>query len=111
MLSIKAMKIWYGIHKWSSMICTVFLLLLCLTGLPLIFHHELDHLLGNAVEPPEMAADAPRASLDAIVASAKTRRPGEFVQFVSQDDEEPVWFVSMGITPEAQEASAVFMFD
>jgi uncharacterized iron-regulated membrane protein len=26
----------------------VFLLLLALTGLPLIFHHEIDHLLGDA---------------------------------------------------------------
>jgi uncharacterized iron-regulated membrane protein len=111
MLNIQTLKTWYWLHKWTSLICTVFLLLLCLTGLPLIFHHEIDHFLGNAVEPPKMTADAPRVSLDAIVASAQMRRPGEFVRFVSQDDEEPVWFVSMGATPEAQEASAVFMFD
>jgi uncharacterized iron-regulated membrane protein len=33
-------------------VCTVFMLLLCMTGLPLIFHHEIDHLLGNEVEAP-----------------------------------------------------------
>lgn len=36
---------WSVIHTWSSLVCTVFLLLLALTGLPLIFHHELEHLL------------------------------------------------------------------
>ena len=42
-------------HKWSSLVCTVFMLLLCLTGLPLIFHHEIGHLLGTEVEAPEHA--------------------------------------------------------
>ena len=31
-------------HKWSSLVCTVFLLMLCVTGLPLIFHDEVDLL-------------------------------------------------------------------
>jgi uncharacterized iron-regulated membrane protein len=43
---------WAWIHKWSSLVCTVFMLLLCLTGLPLIYHHEIDHLLGNDVAAP-----------------------------------------------------------
>lgn len=105
-------KIWYLIHKWASLICTLFLLLLCLTGLPLIFHHEIDHLLGDAVEPPDLPADAPRASLDTIVAVAKERRLDDFIQFVSQPADEPhAWFVTMSATPDAEEASAVFMFD
>ena len=40
------------------------MLLLCLTGLPLIFAHEIDHLLGNEVEAPEMPANTPFASMD-----------------------------------------------
>ena len=31
------LKLWFLVHKWTSLVCTVFLLLLCLTGLPLIF--------------------------------------------------------------------------
>ena len=46
---------WSWIHKWSSLVCTVFMLLLCLTGLPLIYHHEIGQLLGNEVEPPVLA--------------------------------------------------------
>ncbi|MCL6639680.1 MAG: PepSY domain-containing protein [Firmicutes bacterium] len=89
MLSIKTIKVWCLIHKWTSLLCTVFLLLLCLTGLLLIFHHEIDHLLGDAVEPPALPADTPRASLDRIVETATARRPSEFVQFVSQPADEP----------------------
>jgi uncharacterized iron-regulated membrane protein len=112
MLTPKTLKAWYLIHKWTSLICMVFLLLLCLTGLPLIFHHEIDHLLGDAVEPPAMPADTPTANLDDIVATAKERRPNDFIQFVSQPADEPdAWFVTMAETPTAEEASAAFMFD
>ena len=34
----RAIRIWAWVHTWTSLICTVFLLMLCLTGLPLIFH-------------------------------------------------------------------------
>ena len=39
------------VHTWSSLISTLFLLLLCITGLPLIFHHEIDELLGYDPKP------------------------------------------------------------
>ncbi|MDP3411659.1 MAG: M48 family metalloprotease, partial [Polaromonas sp.] len=54
MLSAPSIRRWSWIHKWSSLICTVFMLLLCITGLPLIFHHEIGHLLGTEVEAPAM---------------------------------------------------------
>ena len=28
-------RAWFLAHKWTSIICTAFLLMLCLTGLPL----------------------------------------------------------------------------
>ena len=52
-------KSWSWLHRWSSLVCTAFMLLLCLTGLPLIFHHEIAHTLGRAVEPAPMPMDAP----------------------------------------------------
>ena len=55
---------WAWIHKWSSLVCTVFMLLLCVTGLPLIFHHEIGHLLGTEIEAVEMPANTPRISMD-----------------------------------------------
>src|SRR5262245_54081735 len=76
------------------------MLLLCLTGLPLIFHHEIGHLLGDEVEPPEMPADAPRASLDAVLASAHALYPQRVVQFASQpEDDDRTWSVTLTPSP------------
>lgn len=35
------MRYWYKIHKWTSLICAIFFLLLCITGLPLLFKQEI----------------------------------------------------------------------
>ena len=90
------MVTWPAVHTWTSLVSTVFLLLLCLTGLPLIFHEEIDHALGDHVEAPAMPDTTARASLDAIVAAARARRPNHAVQFVVRDPHEPdVWFVRL----------------
>jgi len=89
MLSSKAIRRWSWIHTWTSLISTAFLLLLCITGLPLIFYHELDHALYDEVEPAQLAADAPRANLDTVVANGLAKIPGHAVQFMFWDREEP----------------------
>lgn len=80
-------RAWSWIHKWSSLVCTVFMLLLCLTGLPLIFHEEIGHL-GGEVEAPSLPAATPQASMDRIARAALDRRPGEVIKFLSWDDDE-----------------------
>jgi len=98
----KTLRAWGAVHKWSSLLCTAFMLLLCLTGLPLIFYHELSHSLGNGIEVPVLPAEARRASLDEIVASARDRHPGLAIQFLSQEADEPdFWYVTLGATPTA----------
>src|SRR5690606_38012616 len=105
-------RIWYAIHKWTSLVCTVFLLMLCITGLPLIFYHEIDHALGASVDPPDLPGVTTRASVDDMVATARARRPTDAVQFVSRDDEEPnAWYVSMRKAADADELSAFYSFD
>ncbi|MBP7564433.1 MAG: PepSY domain-containing protein [Burkholderiaceae bacterium] len=100
MLSSRAIKVWSWLHKWTSLVCTLFMLLLCLTGLPLIFHHEIGHLLGTEVEAPELAPDAPRASLDTVMQVATARYPGKGGMFVSQEpDDDRVWYVTLSNTP------------
>ncbi|PQA77215.1 PepSY domain-containing protein [Rhodoferax sp. TS-BS-61-7] len=97
----KTVKTWSWIHKWSSLVCTVFMLLLCITGLPLIFHHEIGHLLGTEVEAPPMPADTPRASLDKVLDVARAQHPDRVVQFVSQaEDSDDLWFVTLTPTPD-----------
>jgi uncharacterized iron-regulated membrane protein len=101
MLTARALKTWTWWHKWTSLVCTLFMLLLCITGLPLIFHHELGHLLGTEVEPPKIVHTGPRASLDQVVKVAHARHPDRVVQFVSQDDEDDrLWFVTLTPTPD-----------
>lgn len=108
----RGLRAWTWLHTWSSLVCTVFMLLLCLTGLPLIFHHEIGHLLGTEVEAPAMSADAPRASMDDIVASAQHRAPGLVPTFVFQEpDETDSWMVGFAPTPLAQEGTKLVVVD
>lgn len=88
------------------------MLLLCVTGLPLIFLHEIDHALGHVAEPPPLPEPAPRASVDGIVADAKASRPNDAVQFLVRDPEElALWFVRMGESVDAAEPSAFYTYD
>ena len=86
---VRAFRTWSLIHTWTSLISMIFLLMLCLTGLPLIFHYELDHLLGYEPPLPEMPAGTPHVPLDRIVATAAATRPAQVVQFVFFDKDEP----------------------
>ena len=96
------LRTWSFIHKWTSLICTIFLLLLCITGLPLIFHEEIEHLSGEA-EAPEMAADTPELSMDRMVEAAQKRYPEKVVRYMIWDAEEHphVTYVNMASSMDA----------
>jgi uncharacterized iron-regulated membrane protein len=111
-MNARTLRSWAWIHKWTSLICTGFMLLLCITGLPLIFHHEIGHLLGTEIEAPAMPATTPstttpsatttsattsRANLDHLFAIAQARAPNKIPQFASLDDEGGnFWFFTFG---------------
>ncbi len=100
-MSPVSLRRWSWIHKWSSLVCTVFMLLLCLTGLPLIYHHEIGHLLGTDVEAPSMAPDTPRGNIDAVLASAQALYPDKMAMYMSQEADEPaIWNVTLGDHPD-----------
>jgi uncharacterized iron-regulated membrane protein len=112
MLSTSSLKRWLFVHKWTSLICTVFLLMLCITGLPLIFTHEIEHALGDHPEPLDLPTGTARTSLDTIVAMAEAASPDAVVQFVSTDpDEANLWYVGMGETADAVEVSVFYTLD
>jgi uncharacterized iron-regulated membrane protein len=99
-MTLNNVRRWAWIHRWSSLVCTVFMLLLCLTGLPLIYHHEINHLLGNTVEAPNMASDTPKADLDRVIAAAKALYPGKMMMYMSQEADEPaIWNMTLGDSP------------
>ncbi|MDR7268341.1 putative iron-regulated membrane protein [Pelomonas saccharophila] len=100
-MTARSLRVWAWLHKWSSLICTAFMLLLCLTGLPLIFAHEIAHLTGKAVELPEAQAKSGLAALDAVVAAGRARHPERIVQYVSPDEEDArLWYVTLTPTPD-----------
>lgn len=111
-MTTRSLRRWSWIHKWTSLISTVFMLLLCLTGLPLIFHHEIGHLTGTEVEAPPLPAGTPLASMDDMVAAAQALHPQRVVQFVFRDAEETdLWMVSLNDTATATEGGKTVAVD
>ncbi len=109
MLTNPTLKSWTRIHKWTSLVCTVFILLLCLTGLPLIFADEIDHALGHRVVAPVLPEPAGNVAVDTVINAARALRPNDAVQFLSADSHAPdLWFVSMGV---GAETTASYTFD
>lgn len=86
-MQIKTAKRWFNWHKWTSLICTVFLLMLCITGLPLIFHEELDKVLEKQVVATVPPGAAP-LSYDSLAVIASAQYPGNHIRYVFWDEED-----------------------
>lgn len=103
MISPRQVRIWYRLHKWTSLSCTVFLLISCVTGLPLIFHDEIDHWTssGGETRPP---IEVPPVPLAAIVQSAQAANPTLHPIFVTVEEDEPHVNVGMADGPDVSTA-------
>jgi len=97
MSQLKSIRRWFWWHRWTSLICTIFLLVICLTGLPLIFAEEIEQWV-NPRHYPTVSAGMPPADLDTIVNKARQRYPGQLVTSIFVDNEEPQVVVSMAPT-------------
>ena len=110
-------KTWFLIHKWTSIVCTAFLLMLCVTGLPLIFHHEIDELteeapqfgmpgVGSSGEAPGLRP------LDEMLAKALAARPGEVPVFMAFDNDQPSMTITTAPRPDSPaEDMTIQLFD
>lgn len=108
----RTIRTWYLVHKWSSLVPMAFLLLLCVTGLPLIFHDEIDALTGEDYEaalwgPPSATAGR---SLDAMLATALKDRPGEVPLFMAFSQDSPLLTVTTGPRPDAPGTEMTLLF-
>lgn len=84
-----AIRAWSWVHKWSSLVSTAFLLMLCVTGLPLVFTHELEEvLLAEAWAPANPGGEL--LDLDEVLEVALARQPGDAPMFMSFDTDRPV---------------------
>lgn len=82
----RTVRLWSILHTWSSLLSTAFLLVLCVTGLPLIFHDEIDAAfapVGTLADPP------PPRSIDALADAAREAVPGQVVQYIVWEPESP----------------------
>jgi uncharacterized iron-regulated membrane protein len=100
-------RAWAWVHTWSSLVCTAFLLLLCLTGLPLIFHDEIESALNPAQWQPARPGGE-LLPLDRVLAIALERRPGEVPVFMSFDTDRPVINVTTAPRPDSPEPQMHF---
>lgn len=83
----------------------LFMLLLAITGLPLIFHEEIAELTEERFVPPNLIHQAPAAPVDDVLRAAQASRPGDHVLFVTWRDEQPgVVVVTMSPTPKPMRA-------
>nr|WP_233272908.1 PepSY-associated TM helix domain-containing protein [Paraburkholderia acidisoli] len=93
---------WSLVHRWTSLVCTLFLFAICVTGLPLLFSDEIDGWLTPHVYA-DVPAGTPPASLDRLVAQARASYPGEIVTSVFIDDDEPQAYVWMAPSWQAMQ--------
>ncbi len=100
-MTSKSLRIWSLTHKWTSLACTVFMLIICVTGLPLVFREEIADRLSD--DPPyvTLPANAPRENLDRFVEKAHARYPNDVIRYVFIDDDEPKVVVGLAPSYEA----------
>ena len=114
-MTTSAVRTWYLIHKWTSLVCTAFLFMLCVTGLPLIFHDEIDRLTGGPppLQGPASSSDSPGLlPLDAMLQRALAERPVEVPLYMAFDNGSPLLTVTTGPAPDAAEADmTLLLFD
>ncbi len=87
------------LHRWTSLIVTVPFLILCLTGAILIFHEEIDHLLGTVPESRVMpAGQSPR--YDESITEVLAANPGQRIMSIGVDPEHHPGLMLIAAGPE-----------
>jgi len=99
-MTTQTIRRWYLVHRWTSLIPTLFLLMLCITGLPLIFNVEIERALDPSPQPAA-TSEAP-ASIEAILAAARAQQPDGMVNYLAFDAANSV--VMVGIAPSRRPA-------
>ena len=95
----RTVRRWSLVHKWTSLIATIFLLVLCGTGLPLVFHQEIDNYLNPPSSMPAMPPGTQATTLDTIVAEALKRHPGDVPVSLGFFRDRPAVVVQSAPTP------------
>lgn len=109
-MSPRTRRAWDWIHTWSSLVCTAFMLVVCVTGLPLIFSDEIAGISGRAVTLPALPANLPRASADQVAASAVAHVPGKVPLYLFAGEDDPdLWYAKLDERVDTDESKAVLV--
>ena len=100
------LRAWTRIHTWSSLACTLFMLMLCITGLPLIFHDEIEELEHARIV--ETWNESRLVSLDHATDAALALHPGDVPIYLSFDVDRPVVNITSGAHGRVGEGSMSF---
>ena len=100
-----ALRRWFWLHKWTSLICTAFLLVICITGMPLVFREEIGNLLNDSLPYASVPNGAATVNLDRVVADSREMYPGETVMSAFIDDDEPQIVVTLTPSWDAYRAN------
>jgi uncharacterized iron-regulated membrane protein len=96
-----AFRRWFRVHKWSSLVCTAFLLVICVTGLPLVFTDEIRDWLDDGLPYASVPAGTPNVSLDRLASLSRQMYPEHIIVSMFIDDDEPKIVVYMAPSWEA----------
>jgi uncharacterized iron-regulated membrane protein len=96
-----AFRRWFWVHKWSSLVCTAFLLVICITGLPLVFTDEIRDFLDDGLPYASVPAGTPNVSLDHLASLSRQMYPKDIIVSMFVDDDEPKIVVYMAPSWEA----------
>jgi uncharacterized iron-regulated membrane protein len=93
-------------------VCTIFLLVLCLTGLPLVFQEDIDTAFGQrGALDPAADASAPHLPLDKLIEIARQARPNEALRFATAVRDKPLWNMEMGASVESMKLTSIVTID
>lgn len=87
------------LHRWSSLVATPLFLVLCVTGIILIFHHEIDEALGFVPTVASQAKVEDYRSLDALIPAGQTSAPGFRILGAAIDTKEHPGLVALFYVP------------
>ena len=106
----RSRRAWDWIHTWSSLICTAFMLVVCITGLPLIFADEIAELTDRQVKQQSIPAGTQRATIDSVVAAAVAQVPGNVPLYLFTEGDHPdLWYVKLDSHVDTDESKAVLV--
>lgn len=88
-MTARTLQRWTVLHRWSSLFVTANLLLLSLTGLFLIFHHEVDDALGLGPKVEPRAGAVPISMSRTVELALAARPPGWTPSTFFEDKEHP----------------------